>query len=79
MKKGTTLVESISAEAAGALNEYNQQLILILLLLQYRRTEEEDRGGPRSVLSTSLVLAFLVRERPESNTVLGLERRKIDQ
>ena len=43
-------MESISAEAAGALNCY---------YYYYRRIEEEDRGGPRSVLATNLVLAVL--------------------
>ena len=35
-------------------------LLLLLILLYSRRTEEEDRGGPRTVLSTNLVLAFLI-------------------
>ena len=57
-KKGTTSVESISAEAACALNYYFY--FFYSYYYYYRRTGEEDRGGPRIVLSAKLVLAFLI-------------------
>ena len=63
-------MESISAEAAGALNYY-----YYYYYYYYRRTKEEDRGGSRTRQVESTLLAFLILDRGGKNdTMLGLEQ-----